>query len=447
MCLNYLKIRNVHSAYGVRFAHLPCGKCSDCRKRMRAEWSNRLSIELEHYHTKLRWRVGFVTLTYNDEHLPHIPEKFFKDGEYDEIPCFSYDDIKRFITCLRNWLYRERGQLTYALRWFIACEYGEHFHRPHYHGILIFHPTISDDEMWRACSDAWTASELIILDRSIRAKRVNHGFISGFDAFVPKDTFSVGGYCAKYVCKDIEFMNATAGKFDHLKGRLKNELRHYQPFHKQSIGFGSSLLNDFEESMYTDGFAYSGHKRLVELPLYLKRKLLYTTTKKYNLTTHRFEFTRRYTKWFFEHKDFVYEKKFKQAVEMFSKFATEEYWRLHPVYNADRSPTGYENLALSHVREIFDVHKPEKIAEFYVCYFGVPWKNCHVYGDMADALLSRYNPCADNSDAPLIPARYHELMTAIVSYLLGLVGLSSSELRSESEELYSEIRAFFNSQR
>ena len=44
---------------------VPCGKCLSCRIAKRSEWSMRMLHELESYDCAV-----FVTLTYDDEHLP-----------------------------------------------------------------------------------------------------------------------------------------------------------------------------------------------------------------------------------------------------------------------------------------------------------------------------------------------------------------------------------------
>lgn len=90
-----------------------CGQCLPCRINKRREWVSRLKLErLEHEH------ACFVTLTYNDEHLP-------KDL------CVEKREAQLFIKRLRKEIYPRK------LRYFIVGEYGDKSQRPHYHAILF----------------------------------------------------------------------------------------------------------------------------------------------------------------------------------------------------------------------------------------------------------------------------------------------------------------------
>ena len=44
---------------------VPCGRCVNCRKNKRQSWVYRLQAEADEYPFSL-----FVTLTYDDEHIP-----------------------------------------------------------------------------------------------------------------------------------------------------------------------------------------------------------------------------------------------------------------------------------------------------------------------------------------------------------------------------------------
>lgn len=447
MCKHQIGIRRVKNPYNITGAFIPCGWCDECRRRQKTEWTSRLYGELDYYHTQRKWNVGFITLTYDEACLPHIPKAFFADGAYEKIPCFSYEDIRSFTTCIRSYLYRERG-LRNAFRFLITSEYGEQYHRPHYHGILLFHPAVSQQEMWDVCEDAWSATEHRIPNTSLRKRRVNRGMINSFADFCPRDTFACGAYAAKYVCKDIEFTNETNGKFDHLSRSMKNKLRHFMPFHKQSLGFGACMLEGKSDeeivAMYNDGVQFTANSRLVELPMYLKKKILFTTQKLYNLRTHRFETVKKYTKWFYENKDVVYEKKLRQNEVLLRQYATQEYWQLHPVLDMDGESTGLERKCYFECKSIIQNVGLDELVGFYTCYYGVPLKNCHVYEDMADAIFSRYNPGADNSDLPRLSADYYNSMSACITYILGCAHLCSTEQRSKADELYDRIRAFFS---
>lgn len=105
------------STRGYYFQPVPCGKCPDCRADLAREWSNRCMLELEDNNG-----VGcFVTLTYDDFHLP-----IDIDG-----PTLRKRDLQLFMKRLR-WAFGDK-----RIRFFACGEYGSHTQRPHYHDILF----------------------------------------------------------------------------------------------------------------------------------------------------------------------------------------------------------------------------------------------------------------------------------------------------------------------
>lgn len=81
---------------------------------------------------------SFVTLTYDDDHLPPVYPKFnMHTGEYlGDSPIHSLvkDDFRKFVKDLRAYLDYHYGL---QIRFFGCGEYGSVGHRPHYH-IIIF---------------------------------------------------------------------------------------------------------------------------------------------------------------------------------------------------------------------------------------------------------------------------------------------------------------------
>lgn len=90
-----------------------CGQCLPCRINKQREWVARLQLELA-----TAPAAAFVTLTYDDEHLPEGEELQKRD--------------------VQLWLKRLR-KITEPrkIRYFLVGEYGEEFGRPHYHAILF----------------------------------------------------------------------------------------------------------------------------------------------------------------------------------------------------------------------------------------------------------------------------------------------------------------------
>lgn len=91
---------------------LPCGRCMACRIQKTNEWTIRMEHELEYHKDSC-----FLTLTYDDEHIP-INYSLVKK------------DISGFFKRFRNYVY-------YPIRYYYVGEYGDKTLRPHYHAIIF----------------------------------------------------------------------------------------------------------------------------------------------------------------------------------------------------------------------------------------------------------------------------------------------------------------------
>ena len=128
--------------YGVkRFDEvvLPCGQCIGCRLDKSRSWANRMMMELKYHQSAF-----FITLTYDDEHLPMTYYHTDDDGVIDEayqVGTLVKSDLQKFMKRLRRYQEYHYGNKDVM---FYACgEYGSHTHRPHYH--LIVYDVIFDD--------------------------------------------------------------------------------------------------------------------------------------------------------------------------------------------------------------------------------------------------------------------------------------------------------------
>lgn len=90
---------------------LPCGRCIGCRLARVQQWGIRCMHEAQMHH-----RNCFVTLTYDDKHLPFHGQLYYRD-------------FQLFMKRLR----RKLGKV----RFFACGEYGEKLSRPHYHACLF----------------------------------------------------------------------------------------------------------------------------------------------------------------------------------------------------------------------------------------------------------------------------------------------------------------------
>lgn len=105
---------------------VPCGKCNFCLQLKRIDWTFRLTQELKESKS-----AHFLTLTYDDEHLP------MKDG----VSQLSKIDINLFMKRLRK-----RHSMScrpaiaspaVSVRYYTVGEYGTRTGRAHYHSIMF----------------------------------------------------------------------------------------------------------------------------------------------------------------------------------------------------------------------------------------------------------------------------------------------------------------------
>lgn len=108
---------------------VPCGKCGACKGNRRADWSFRLAQEF-----KVASTGFFITLTYDDEHLPWTHKLFDNIEKSETIPTLDKDDLTKFHKRIRK---ANNKFTTQKYRYYAVGEYGTKTGRPHYH-ILAF---------------------------------------------------------------------------------------------------------------------------------------------------------------------------------------------------------------------------------------------------------------------------------------------------------------------
>lgn len=96
---------------------IPCGHCVGCRMEKARQWKVRVCLEAKQYNPD---QVHFVTLTYDDGHLP-----INENGE----PYLDKKDFQLFMKRLRYY--------AGNVRYFACGEYGEIGLRPHFHAIIF----------------------------------------------------------------------------------------------------------------------------------------------------------------------------------------------------------------------------------------------------------------------------------------------------------------------
>lgn len=150
----------------LRSLTLPCGQCIGCRLERSRQWAVRCVHESQMHDFNV-----FVTLTYDDDHVPHD---------------FSlrYSDYQKFMKRLRK---RAPG-----VRFYMCGEYGETTNRPHYHACL-FNCFFPDRKIIRKLP-----SGSFLYESAMLSELWPFGYSSIGDV-----TFESAAYVARYVMKKV----------------------------------------------------------------------------------------------------------------------------------------------------------------------------------------------------------------------------------------------------
>lgn len=215
-CLRPIRLKNGNN--------VPCGYCTECRRRLSLSWSFRIQQEV-----KRATIAVFNTLTYDDDHLPcnsarvsysgvfysparkgfiwlvdkdnqnpilvredrYLQNRFGKDSCYlthhpltdveisfpliHDVPSVSRIDIVNYHKRLRHYF----DGLDITIKYFLCSEYGSKTHRPHYHEILLFYgndtKALSFDinVIRNAIAQSWQQGQFLAVDAS-NASVVNY---------------------------------------------------------------------------------------------------------------------------------------------------------------------------------------------------------------------------------------------------------------------------------
>lgn len=164
---------------------LPCRKCIGCRLEYSRQWANRCMLELPYHESSF-----FLTLTYDDEHLPR---SYSADPETGEILAPSAPLVKRDLQLFFKRLRKNTGQ---KLRYMACGEYGEQTFRPHYHAI-VFGLRLDDLVPYKASRQGYQYFNSATLDKCWTDE---NGILKGYivAGAVSWDTCA---YVARYIVK------------------------------------------------------------------------------------------------------------------------------------------------------------------------------------------------------------------------------------------------------
>ncbi len=162
---------------------LPCGKCIGCKLDKSRDWANRCQLEASYYSENY-----FLTLTYDDDHLPYSQNYNALTKSYASVPTLRKKDLQDFLKRLRR--HFEYNFDEYGIRFFACGEYGTINHRPHYH-VILFNCKLSDDLVFKFSKSGNPFYQSPLID-----KLWNKGI-----AIVSTVTWDTCAYTARYVLK------------------------------------------------------------------------------------------------------------------------------------------------------------------------------------------------------------------------------------------------------
>lgn len=212
----------------VRSLFLPCGRCARCRLERSRQWAVRCVHE-----SKLYERNSFVTLTYDDKHLP------VDRG-------LRYQDFQLFMKRLRKRFFSS------TIRFYMCGEYGEdrdehglvtgRLGRPHYHA-LLFNCGFRDQLYFKSTSGITLFTSKILSE----LWPLGHSLIGDV-------TFKSAAYVARY-CMDVVNGKDALGRYSICDESSGLVLDREREFSRMSLrpGIGAPWLLKFKSDVYPRG--------------------------------------------------------------------------------------------------------------------------------------------------------------------------------------------------
>lgn len=233
-----------------RQVELPCGQCIGCRLERSRQWAIRCMHEQQlHEHN------AYVTLTYDDEHLP-------------ENGYLQHDDFIAFIKRLtrrsrrQSRLHRPTADKTLlgkgTIRYYMCGEYGsaENSRRPHFHACL-FGIDFNDKREFKQERGKTLYTSQVLTDTW------GKGHATTGDV-----TFQSAAYIARYVMKKITGKQAKTHyeEIDLTTGELTYRTPEYNQMSRRP-GIGKKWFEKYTSDVYPQGkTVVNGH--LVNAPRY-----------------------------------------------------------------------------------------------------------------------------------------------------------------------------------
>lgn len=230
---------------------IPCGQCIGCKIQKKQDWATRIEMEAKTWPKETVW---FVTLTYDNEHIPGVNHEtgevvreamyLRRKNSHDLAVNMTlwYEDIQNFLKRLRK---AYKGQLRY----FVAGEYGEKTGRPHYHMILFGYKPEKLETYSKVKPDEYMVDSRITRCWGMGIHNLINPTQGGYS------------YVAGYVTKKYD---------DETKEHIKNGLR--PPFAQMSRdpGLGFEYYQAHKEEIWQKGYIQLDNGKRASIPRYFQ---------------------------------------------------------------------------------------------------------------------------------------------------------------------------------
>lgn len=227
------------NGYQRGFVSMPCGKCEICRRNAAKQWAVRV-----YHESRLYLNNSFITLTYDDEHLPL--------SDYG-IPTLKKNAISEMMKRLRDYIYPSQ------VRFFGCGEYGDTFNRPHYH-VAVFGLNPLDE---RLVTDYNEVENGYCVDfKPWKLGRVHIGYVT------PESSSYVAGYELKKL------------KSDEKEKQLSQGIQPVFSIMSRRPGIGADFCDRFRDEFVQRGkCSVEGQDK--GLPRYYRDRINYQETEEY----------------------------------------------------------------------------------------------------------------------------------------------------------------------
>ena len=206
---------------------LPCGQCIGCRLERSRQWAVRCMHEASLYENNC-----FLTLTYDDAHLPNGNNLVYRD----------------FVLFMK----RLRKRCGSGIRFYMCGEYGEQFGRPHFHA-CVFNFDAPDKVLYRRNRDGDN-----LYNSNLLSDIWQYGYV-----VVGALTFESAAYVARYVLKKMTTPNGVHPKYIDFDadGNIFVKRPEFTNMSRKP-GIGAPWLQKFQTDVYPSDFLIVNGKRV-----------------------------------------------------------------------------------------------------------------------------------------------------------------------------------------